>query len=183
MDIKIARKKLLDLKKVFDNLGIKFWIDGGTLLGAVRNKGFIPWDSDIDIKIRAEDYSPLIPGKKIIHPNGKILRAHKIEGDVKIDIALQYYYPPEDIYVAFSIPPYSIPNDKTTITPAQFFEGEHFIDFLGERFRVFYPTKEFLTRVFGAWRIPIKSGTLRWNPAREKISLKKYEEYVCKQLS
>jgi len=46
--------------RIFDLLaqkhGIKYWIAYGTLLGAARHHGFIPWDYDIDIEIPMEDY-------------------------------------------------------------------------------------------------------------------------------
>ena len=42
-------KLLLDTKLVLDKYGVKFWLDHGTLLGAVREDGFIPWERDVDL--------------------------------------------------------------------------------------------------------------------------------------
>lgn len=56
MDQESAKANLADLKRVFDKHNIKFCLIFGTLLGAIRDKNFIPWDSDTDILCFREDY-------------------------------------------------------------------------------------------------------------------------------
>lgn len=50
---------LSEISRVFKENDIKWWVCGGTLLGAIRHKGYIPWDDDIDIIVPRSDYDRL----------------------------------------------------------------------------------------------------------------------------
>ena len=51
---------LLQFRKICGDLGLKYYLAYGTLLGAVRHKGFIPWDDDIDVWMPRSDYMLLL---------------------------------------------------------------------------------------------------------------------------
>lgn len=51
---------LLELDEVCKKHSLRYYMDGGTLLGAMCYEGFIPWDDDIDLKMPRPDYEKLL---------------------------------------------------------------------------------------------------------------------------
>lgn len=63
-DIEVIQSKLLEMAKNFHQFCVEneltYFMIGGTQLGAVRHKGFIPWDDDMDFGMPREDYEKLL---------------------------------------------------------------------------------------------------------------------------
>lgn len=59
-DLRPIWRELLDIYQVYswicDKYNFKYWVAYGTLIGAVRHHGFIPWDDDFDVIMPREDY-------------------------------------------------------------------------------------------------------------------------------
>ena len=53
-------KVLLKLKEICDKLNLNYFLAYGTLIGAIRHKGFIPWDDDIDVWMSRPDYERFV---------------------------------------------------------------------------------------------------------------------------
>ncbi|MCI8870349.1 MAG: LicD family protein [Lawsonibacter sp.] len=70
---------LLELRRVCGELGLRYYLTAGTLLGAVRHKGFIPWDDDIDVAMPRRDYERLAKlGPRCFHA-GYIYQEYRTE--------------------------------------------------------------------------------------------------------
>ena len=74
-----AQLVMLRILRVFDAIckkhSLTYWLDAGTLLGAARHGGFIPWDDDIDVMMPLADYEhfckPCIPIRNTIFAGQK----------------------------------------------------------------------------------------------------------------
>lgn len=80
-----AQLKMLDILQAIDKIcfkhDIKYFLACGTLLGAVRHKGFIPWDDDCDIAMMRSDYEKFMqvaPGEL---PDHLFLQTHELDSN------------------------------------------------------------------------------------------------------
>ena len=81
-ELKNIQLEILDAVTGFcEKHGINYWLDGGTLIGAVRHKGYIPWDDDIDISMLREDYDKFM---RLFNAENERYKCHSYENDKDI---------------------------------------------------------------------------------------------------
>ena len=91
----IMLKMMIEFDKYCNHNGLRYFIAYGTLLGAVRHKGFIPWDDDVDIVMPRPDYERLL-----------------LSNSISKDTEIVSYRNPHNYYHPFSA---SVITDKNTI--------------------------------------------------------------------
>lgn len=83
-DLRKLQMKMLHILETVDQIcrkhHIPYWISGGTLLGAMRHGGFIPWDDDIDIELMRSDYKRLLKVLKAELPDDMYLQTPNERG-------------------------------------------------------------------------------------------------------
>lgn len=61
---------LQEIDRICKKYNIQYFAEWGTLLGAIRHKGFIPWDDDMDICMKREDYTKFMQVAPMELPQG-----------------------------------------------------------------------------------------------------------------
>ena len=160
INIATAEQLLFEAKGIMDSLDVRFFLRQGTCLGIIRNSALIPWDDDIDIG-------------SIYGLDG--ITKEKIEAVAATFRANGYYAKVEDSDDCVGVTMmksstridwncYKVIGDTTVHypgvrMPAQLFANLKEIDFIGTKFFVPNPPKEYLRFKYGPdWMTPKKAG-------------------------
>lgn len=100
----VSLEILKDVHKFCVKNGIKYSLSGGSLLGAIRHNGFIPWDDDIDIQMPRPEYEKFIHSYKSEH--GYQLFSHEVDGCEDVGIAYTRVCEMNKTYVNTGIQPW-----------------------------------------------------------------------------
>ncbi len=70
---------LKEFEKVCEQLQLKYYCIYGTALGAIRHKGYIPWDDDIDVGMPRKDYDVFVEKAQMLLPENYFVQTHMNE--------------------------------------------------------------------------------------------------------
>lgn len=174
-----STQNLKDFKKILDEMGVVFWLDGGTLLGAYRDKDFcIDDEDDVDL-CTWDNYLYLLEDvvEKAESMGFNLLHKWELEiclerGGARIDL----FFNRKNKGEAYT---YLYEGDKRTrfvVIPSKFYEKLGDIVFKGEVFNTPFPIEDFLTLKYGDWKTPVHRSQYRCdNEDQNKFVRKDYE--------
>jgi phosphorylcholine metabolism protein LicD len=179
------KKCFLEICETLEELKITYFLVGGVLLGAKRDKKFIEWDWDVEINLFTQDLNDNFEKimEKLLQKNFKLESCRKTDTDSKINLYKNY---PKEV-TGYTLNAYS--HDKKNskyfrnrVTfPDHFLKEFETIEFYGKKFNAPSPISEYLTYQFGDWKVRKRTDNKEsymtphfWKRENSFISLMKY---------
>jgi lipopolysaccharide cholinephosphotransferase len=188
-----ARKILFDVTALLEAKSIPYHLEGGTLLGIVRDKDLLPWDYDVDISVPYEHlhsllklkFSLLLSGYKIsarksqtsagpIHRGDHYLLKIKPLTGYLINLFVKAYkenYVVLDIFLKRDdgVYTYWVAQGKTMRVENKYYQSHETVEYQNVRLRVPNQYKDYLTQKYGDWTIPVKE----WDCSLNELTILK----------
>jgi len=160
-ELLVRKKEFLKICDILDILKINYFLTSGILLGAVRDNDFIKWDWDIEISVFANEFIPKIDliSNKLQKSNFKIEKIIRNKDNSKIDF-IGFYPKKVTAFTIYSFK-YSKVRDvywrKELTIPSKYLKKFSNLNFLGRQFNCPFYINEYLTFVYGNWKIPLRT--------------------------
>lgn len=160
-------RALLKIRKLFDRLGLTFWLSGGQVLGLIRDGGFLANEHDIDLGIYGEDvgmvYNKLRDEQIVVDlrmtDKGKV-RCLKLKiNGIGVDIFVFHCELTNAVVERYAITHCEGFGYAYHCYPEEIFRNLKKVKFLGESFLIPNPPETYLELEYGNW----KTKKEKWN--------------------
>ena len=183
-----AKKVLFDVVDLFEKHRIGYHLEGGTLLGMVRDNGLLPWDWDVDLSFLSEDTDKFLKVCNTLNAKGYKITNRRLKKTVppfrkgnyrifKVKPAVlsvvkeciplfRKIYVTLDIFIKYRDDSKVCwqAKEKIMCVDKKYYESYETIECLGRTFRVPNHYKDYLTEKYGEWSVPVKE----WDCARDE---------------
>ena len=151
------------MRDILAEKNIRCFLHYGTLLGAIREKGFIPHDDDADVGVFGDDFDSVIGLLPVFLENGFVFNSQR-NGRL-----LQFVRKGEQVDIFFAYERFTLAgrkwaiDERATIAPG-YLDRLGTIDFLGHQFLIPSNPEGLMRNLYGkTWRIPLKDIPSRTN--------------------
>ena len=186
-----AKKILFDVVDLLEGQNIGYHLEGGTLLGMVRDNGILPWDWDIDLSILAEDTDKFLKVYYMLKSKGYKITNRRLKktappfkkGSYRVfkvkPFLLSFLkeclplfkriYVIADVFVKYrdGSHVYWVAKEKIMRVDKRYYESCETIECYGRAFRVPNHYREYLTEKYGDWSKPVKV----WDCSRDEKTI------------
>lgn len=160
-ELEIRKDEFLKICKIFDKIDIRYFLQTGALLGAIRENDFIHWDWDVEIAVFTSEFEKKIDLfiNEIKSADFEILHEDRRSSQLKIDF--KGLLPTET--TKYSINGWSHDKDKKIYwrkrlkVPDYFWNDLREIELFGKQHLAPYPPEKYLEYHYGDWKTPLRS--------------------------
>ncbi len=156
MDPTAAAERLIDIKRILDQLGAVFFIASGTCLGAIRDGQFIEWDDEMDmgsvIGLNGLDEKTIDRGIAAFEDNGYYVHVDRSSRHIGVHVVKESIRADWTCHRIIGDSVFQYPGVRTSL---ELFTQLKEIDFIGEKFLVPNPPEKYLETKYGSnWATP-----------------------------
>jgi phosphorylcholine metabolism protein LicD len=184
-ELQIRKLEFLKICNILNKLNIKYFLQTGILLGAIRDNDLIPWDWDVELSVFSQEadikFNKLI--KNLKNTGFKIESYSKKKSILKIDFAGKL----SKEITSYTIKGWNYNKNKKLFWRRSYKIPQHFllnmkkINFFKKKHYAPFPVDEFLEYQYGNWRKPIRTSNKIIYMRKEYSGINKIK-YILKEL-
>lgn len=184
----LAISTLIKITDILDRHNVPYFLEGGTLLGIVRDKAILPWDHDIDLSITEESINMVLKLRWVFFRHGFILSLRRSKTEAvpcnKNDITIIKIKPSFSYLLSIIFSPRYINSvicdtfvkkkhsgfyywqamNKIMRVSENYYNSYNFVSFYNRNLKVPSNYKNYLTEKYGDWTVPVKE----WNCGKDE---------------